>query len=277
MLILLGGIVFICGFACLLFQYCFSYCVKNESNAFIIFFLVNVLVSYAIAVKEHSDNWDKETDNLELNTIIGFILCVIGILFPNYNIIRTLKTLISLGIENRSIGTSISLGSLLKIKYQISTAYIYSIVSIILYANILIFLTKKKYNPKKGVLETTKEMDETFNKELLEGDEDIYNEYRRVNEDKSNEIPTIPIKFIKLGKEYDEIDFESRQEIIDAMNRKNPKYGEYHMSEMGSGHVVMTPFKNLSLGIDRCECFGVLGPNGSGKTSLLNTASFTFP
>ncbi|OUM58157.1 hypothetical protein PIROE2DRAFT_52433 [Piromyces sp. E2] len=46
---------------------------------------------------------------------------------------------------------------------------------------------------------------------------------------------------------------------------------------MGSGRLVVTPFENISLGINKCECFGVLGPNGSGKSSLLNTTSFTFP
>ncbi|OUM60433.1 hypothetical protein PIROE2DRAFT_46239 [Piromyces sp. E2] len=46
---------------------------------------------------------------------------------------------------------------------------------------------------------------------------------------------------------------------------------------MGSGRIVVTPFENVSFGINKCECFGILGPNGSGKTSLLNTTSFTFP
>ncbi|OUM60183.1 hypothetical protein PIROE2DRAFT_46479 [Piromyces sp. E2] len=38
----------------------------------------------------------------------------------------------------------------------------------------------------------------------------------------------------------------------------------------------MTAFENITLGIDKCECFGILGPNGSGKSSLLNTTSFTY-
>jgi len=276
MLILFGGIIFVCGFACLLFQYCFSYCVKSEASALIIFFIINIAPTYLISIEGHNQSFDtvSDTDDVELNLIISSFLLVIGIIFPNYNIVRTLKTLISVGIEHRAIGTSISMSNLLKFKYQISNTYLYSIISVVLYGYLLIILTKKKYNPKRGVLVTSEEMDKSFDKELLEGDEDIYNEYRRVIEDKNNEIP---IKITKLGKEYDEIDFESRQEIIDALERKNPKYGEYHMSQMGSGRIVVTPFKNISLGIDKRECFGILGPNGSGKSSLLNTTSFTFP
>ncbi|ORY00947.1 P-loop containing nucleoside triphosphate hydrolase protein [Neocallimastix californiae] len=39
----------------------------------------------------------------------------------------------------------------------------------------------------------------------------------------------------------------------------------------------MSAFDNVSIGVDKRECFGILGPNGSGKTSLLNTVSFSFP
>ncbi|OUM66094.1 hypothetical protein PIROE2DRAFT_41133 [Piromyces sp. E2] len=49
-----------------------------------------------------------------------------------------------------------------------------------------------------------------------------------------------------------------------------------YISKVGTGRVVVEGYRNVTLGVDRCECFGLLGPNGSGKSTLLNTAAFLF-
>jgi ABC-type multidrug transport system ATPase subunit len=276
MIILLFIFIYICGIACLLFQYCVSYLLNTESNAFLIFFLFNIVPPYAITIRAFLENVETDIGSpLEIQIYLGAIILALGTVFPSYSFVKVFKSMINIGIKHNAIKINISFFSLLNLNYHIITCLIASLLSIIVYSYVLANLTKKKYNPKRKVLETTDEINEKYNKELKNSDDDIQKEFHRVlNDDTENRIP---IKILKLSKEYDEINFETKQEINDAIDRKNPKYGEYHLSEMGSGRIVVTPFENITLEIDKCECFGILGPNGSGKSSLLNTTSFTFP
>ncbi|KAG4081224.1 P-loop containing nucleoside triphosphate hydrolase protein [Neocallimastix lanati (nom. inval.)] len=59
------------------------------------------------------------------------------------------------------------------------------------------------------------------------------------------------------------------------MENNNPKYGECHISEYGSGKLVVTALKDITFDINKNECFGLIGPNGSGKSSLLNILTLT--
>jgi len=275
-IILLVLYIFICGISCLLFQYSISYIFNTENNAFLIFFLCNIVPPYAITIRAFLENVESDLNvPLQVQFYLGAIIVSFGTVFPSYGFVKFFKSLINIGIKHNAIGIDISILSLLKIRYQLISCFIASIISIIVYTFALKVLTKKKYDPKRRVLVATKDIDEKYDNELKESDDDIQKEYERVLNDATEN--RIPIKMLKLSKEYDELNFETKQEMVEAMERKTFKYGEYHMSEMGSGRVVVTPFENVSLGIDRCECFGILGPNGSGKSSLLNTTSFTFP
>jgi len=275
-LIFLGIYAIICAIACLLFQYCVSYIFENERKALLIFFIFNIIPPYAINIKASLES--IEPDSAETPDVIYYLAALILLcssLFPNYGFIRVIRSMINIGIKHKAIGTEISTLKLLSPQNQIITCIIGTIIAISIYGRILIILTKKKYDPKKKVLTLSEEMNQKFNKEIEEADEDIRKEYERVLKD--HDTNKLPIKIIKLSKEYDDLSFESRQEIMEGINRKDYKYGELHMSDMGGSRLVMTAFKNVTLGVDKRECFGILGPNGSGKTSLLNTTSFTFP
>ena len=271
---LLAVFIIISGVACLLFQYCLSFVFKSDANAFIIFFAFNVVPTFSILIKSFSDGItaDEGGEDVGIVAYLGVLIVFLTAIFPNYGISRTVRTMINAGIEHESINTSIGIFSLLSMKNQIFTCLLGEIIGICFYSFILKLLTNKTYNPKKGFFETPKEIDEKYTKELKEGDDDILKEYRRVyNDDR------IPIRMIKLAQEYDDLGLMP-QEIGEALKRDHAsKYGEFHMSDKGSGRIVMTAFENVSLGVDKRECFGILGPNGSGKSSLLNTASFTFP
>ena len=273
-LVVVASFLVIASLSCILFQYCVSFLFSSESSAYIFYLLINILPTFYFTSKTITMSAENDSDDFTDFMYYGAI--ILDTFFPNYCFIRVFKNLISLGIEHETINRSISFSALLLTKKsQINCHFIGAFLSIIFYTLFLIFLTNKKYKPtRKNVYEITSEMNKAIDKEMREGDDDIYYEYQRVKADQ--DANNIPIKVVTLTKEYDELNFTSSEEVRDAMKRTNPKYGEYHLSNVGSRRIVMTAFENVTLGIDKCECFGILGPNGSGKSSLLNTTSFTY-
>jgi ABC-type multidrug transport system ATPase subunit len=272
--VLLFMFTFIGTIGCLLLQYCFSFYLKSDNNAFIVFFILNIIPSYIVFFLAYQNNLvaDYDIDDVSIVSYLGVFIFLLSIIIPNYGIARTYRTMIHAGISHDALHHSISITSLLNPKNYILICLVGEIISICFYGYILNKIVKKVYNPKKGVFEIPAKIDEQYMKELKEGDEDIYNEYKRIN---SNE--GFPIRLIKLAKEYDDMELMP-DEIKKALKREKPsRYGEFHMSDKGSRRIVMSAFDNVSIGVDQRECFGILGPNGSGKTSLLNTVSFSFP
>ncbi|ORX42706.1 hypothetical protein BCR36DRAFT_337073 [Piromyces finnis] len=275
-IIVLAVYFFVCAIACLIFQYCLSNIISSESSALTIFYLFNIVPPIGVILEANTSGLEVEAaKGNDLIYYTAALVFIVSSFIPNYGLVRVLKSLINIGVEYNIYRKKISILDILALNRQVPSCFLGALVAIAIYTFLLVLQTKRRYNPSRNVFKTTDEINERFDKELQEGDEDILNEYKRVMDD--SEENKIPIKIVKLAKEYDDIEFTSRQELLDAMNRKNPKYGEFHMSTMGSRRVVMTPFENVSLGVDTCECFGILGPNGSGKSSLLNTTSFTFP
>ena len=261
-------------FGCLLLQYCFSFYLKSDSSAFIIFFILNIVPTYCIFINSYNNNLtaDFDTGDSSISIYIGVLCFFFTVLIPNFGIARTFRTMIHAGLSHDVLNNSISLLKLFQPNNQVLFCLIGEIVSICFYYFILKKIIRETYNTKKGVFETPDKIEEEYMKELKEGDKDIYDEYKRVCNHKE-----FPIRWIKLAKEYSDMDL-GVDEVKNALKRDHPsKYGEFHMSDKGSGRIVMSAFDNISIGVDRRECFGILGPNGSGKTSLLNTASFSFP
>jgi len=262
-------------FGCLLLQYCFSFYLKSDSSAFLIFFMVNIVPTYCIFMNSYNNQLiaDYDSSDISISIYMGVLCSFLTIFFPNFGIARVYRTMIHIGLLNDLQNTRISFWKILiKPSNQIIFCLVGEILSICFYTFIIKKLTREAYNAKKGVFETPEKIEESYMKELKEGDEDIYNEYKRVCNNEE-----FPIRIIKLAKEYSDMDLWP-EEIGSALKRDHPsKYGEFHMSDKGSRRIVMSAFDNVSIGVDRRECFGILGPNGSGKTSLLNTASFSFP
>jgi len=264
----------ICSIACLVFQYCISFIFNNDNTAYIFVLLINVVPTLYLIHQAYVKRMETDDESLEMMNFLTGI--VFDSVFPHYCFVRVVKNAISAGIKHQSLDYELSFSHLFSLNMQIITHYIGALTSILIYSSLLATIIKKKYKPNRnGVIEITEEWHQKFEKELEEGDDDLLKEYRRLKEDEGKN--KIPVKFIELTMEYDDLSFNTKQDMVDAMNKKfASKYGEYHMSEYGSRRVVMTPFTNANLGINPCECFGILGPNGSGKSSFLNTASFTF-
>jgi len=274
-LAIIGLFFVLCSIGCILFQYCVSFAFNKENSAFIAFLVVNILPTLYFTSEAYKKN--MESDSEMFTTAFYYFAIGIDAFLPSYCFIRVIKNLISLGIEHQVLGYSLSFSNLLfTMRSQLSCHFIGAALSIVIYGSFLIYLVKKVYHPnRKDVYEPTKEIKENYEKELREGDEDIYYEYLRIKKDLNSHH--MPMKLINLTKEYDRLKFSSTEELREAMQRTtNYKYGEYHCSSLNSRRIVMTAFENMNIGIDKCECFGILGPNGSGKSSLLNTASFTF-
>ncbi|OUM66695.1 hypothetical protein PIROE2DRAFT_20138 [Piromyces sp. E2] len=201
-------------------------------------------------------------------------------IFPCYGFIRVIKNCMSIGMEYNALkNDSISWQNLIfSLSNENLCHFIGAVFGIVLYSSLFIITVKNIYTPSRDdVYELSKEHKDSIEQEMKNQDEDVYYEYERVKSDiDTNEIP---IKLVNLLKEYNDLKFNSSDDFRKAMKRTKGKYGEYHISVVGKNErrqIVTTAFENINLGIDKCECFGLLGPNGSGKTSLLNTVSFTF-
>lgn len=267
--------IYISSFGCLFLQYCLSFFFKNDNMAYVVFFICNIVPTYMIFIEAYNNNIIADyyiTVDKSANIYFDVLSFLFSIIIPNYGIVRTFRTMIHIGIEHDHLQKGIGILNILNFKNRVLTCLIGEIIGLGLYSFILRTLIRETSNPKKGIFDTPEKIDEQYMKELKEGDPDIYSEYKRVFNN-----PDIPIRMIKLAKEYDDLEIMP-DEVKKALKRDHPsKYGEFHMSDKGSRRVVMSAFDNVSLGVNQHECFGILGPNGSGKTSLLNTVSFSFP
>ena len=271
--ILLGIHFLLNGISCILFQYIVSFLFNNKNIAVISFFIINV-VPCNLMLSFAEEIYTMKEFSLKYffgSTIINFLL-------PCFSHIGVIRYCLSLGMKYEILGeTNIWNHIFSELPNKQSAHFIGSIINIIIYIFILKFIIKKKYMSKyKNVNEISKEMENRFENELKNQDEDVYYEYKRIKADSINEIP---IKVINLIKEYDNLKFSSTNELKKSMNRIHAKYGEYHLSAIDNKkvrRVVTTAFENINLGINKYECFGLLGPNGSGKTSFINTLCFNF-
>eukprot|EP00833_Pecoramyces_ruminatium_P000287 jgi/Orpsp1_1/1174319/evm.model.c7180000049671.1 len=82
---------------------------------------------------------------------------------------------------------------------------------------------------------------------------------------------TMPISVLHLVKEF-EATIPANKQIKEVIkNRMTYQYGEIHRSYYNKKRLVRTIIEDVTFGVKEKECFGLLGPNGVGKSTLLNT------
>ncbi|KAL6612331.1 P-loop containing nucleoside triphosphate hydrolase protein [Neocallimastix californiae] len=276
-ILLISSVFFVfSGIGCILFQYCVSFAISTKAYAFIIFAVINVFPTFVFAYTTKELHMENDSKDFMYSNFITAI--IFDVIIPPYCFVRVFKNLISIGIEYKSLNTSISIADLLSVKNQISCHFIGAFIAIIVYVILLDYINRRNYLPRKEkVYEISKELHDEIEMDLNAGDEDVLHEYERVQADAK--INDIPIKLVNLMKEYNDLKFRYWEDFRTAMQRDSAPYGGYHLSRVGEDErhrrIALTAFDFTTLGIDKCECFGILGPNGSGKTSLLNTVSFT--
>jgi len=81
----------------------------------------------------------------------------------------------------------------------------------------------------------------------------------------------MPISILHLVKEF-KTAVNSKEEKRYLKNRMSYQYGEIHPSIYDpKKKLVKTIIEDVTFGVKEKECFGLLGPNGVGKSTLLNT------
>ena len=273
--------------SCLFCQYCISFLFSRENKSYIAFSAINILVPALFMLYFHvklfdadisDENLSDVSDVLSVSDFVSIQVAaeiIFNIFIPNFCLTRMLKSIINLGMKHEYLNKPLSLSEIFAFRNFLSIEFLSAIASILLYGYIFLRLIKKHNSPdNKYVCKKTEEIETLFNKEIEEGDDDVKAEYERVQADRDTNM--IPIKMDCLTKEHERLRFRTGKEMMDAIRRKKYKYGQFHISTMGSGRVIADAYKNVSFGVDHCECFGLLGPNGSGKSSLLNTAAFEY-
>ncbi|OUM59790.1 hypothetical protein PIROE2DRAFT_46769 [Piromyces sp. E2] len=86
---------------------------------------------------------------------------------------------------------------------------------------------------------------------------------------------SLPLSVLHISKDFKVVVSESELNSKFITN-KNYNYGEIHRSKYNPKEFVKTVIEDVSFGIREKECFGLLGPNGVGKSTLLNTITSNY-
>jgi len=261
----------------ILFQYFLSFYFKTESNSYLICVLINLIPVFYLTIYDFKYEFiSMEYNESEVTSIYKVFYEIFAFqLFPVSYIPISLVKILRINALKEVTGETVTFKSLIKYRNGLLTLTIGNIFSMIFYMYMIYYNQKKDYKKKLDSITTLK--DESINEyveALKEGDEDVFQEYCRIKNENNTKMSR-PIKVLQASKEYPSDKSISYDTFINGMKNKNPKYGEYHISDYEKGRLFVTALKNVSLGINKNECFGLIGPNGSGKSTLLNIFTYT--
>jgi len=116
---------------------------------------------------------------------------------------------------------------------------------------------------KSIIYSLNKETAENNVKIMKETDEDVYNEYINIQENTMDYSMSV----LQLSKEY-KVNHPPHNKKRNN-NVKNYQYGDIHQSKYNKKDYVKTAVEDISFGVKNKECFGILGFNKSGKSTIL--------
>jgi len=275
---ILVAIVFmlISALACLIFQYVISFKCSLNSTYFVLL-IVNIVPSIFILCYFSNISVDMVmlTPVKSMTTIQILFEVLPNIFLPVFCAARIFKNVINLGLKRNYFHYPLTINHIFSLDNFLTIELACMFVSIIFYGYILRRQNRKYYCPnRKGVLKLNETIQTEFDQEIEKSDEDIRKERERVMADRDTNL--IPIRLYQLTREHQDVTFDNGVDLHDALKRKKWKYGESHISTLGSHRIITDGCRNVNIGIDHDECFGLLGPNGSGKTTLLDTATLTY-
>ncbi|ORX80541.1 P-loop containing nucleoside triphosphate hydrolase protein [Anaeromyces robustus] len=167
------------------------------------------------------------------------------LIYPIYGIVAIFTILSWMKYLNNinSKANPLTLQNYLSWDHGILIIFIAACLSVIIYFVILMILDKK-YNQMQytGKSKIPRNIIEKNEKYLKRHEDNVYNEYQLVQ----NKYSEFPLSVINLHKEF-----------------KKDKYNKFE----DSYKIVL---ENISFHVNSNECFGVLGQDGSGKSTLIN-------
>ena len=299
--VILAIVLIPCCFSTIAFQYLVSFSFNNDLS-----YLLNILINFLPVAIFLSEIVDYEiVYELTYDPFLSFknelYRTFLSTVIPLYNIPMAIFKMIKFYMFRNENHIEINFLSLFKVKNGFLLNFVSSIISFLVVTFIAnVVFNNNKIMHKNRIGKRSKKDIEKNILRLKELDDDLYKEYQRVtkepiqhdslpsisiqkdntDENREREIiikkeksSVIPIRVINVGKEYELKNISDPNKIVNKVNDKDTKYGEYHYSDYNSG-LVVTSLKNVTLGINSQECFGLIGPNGSGKTTLLNIITY---
>jgi len=267
----------ICCSSTMLFQYFFSFLFKKEENSYLFFIFINLI---PVIYYNYNDTIYENLYMEQAEDVLNFKKLIFELIFltilPISSISDSITKILRIDALKSITNEEVSFKTLFKYENGTLTLTIGNILSLLLYSYIIYRHDKKREIKSKNnvkLISEKKELNPSINTNKKR-DHEFINEYNEINND-YNKNEDIPIKLINICKEYPTSKTLDYKKFINGIRNNNPKYGECHISEYGSGKLVVTALKDITFDINKNECFGLIGPNGSGKSSLLNILTLT--
>jgi len=207
---------------------------------------------------------------IDVGNSIGFssaliiVSIVFTIIFPPFSLIIAFNQLFNIHLSHELYGTALTFGNYFKFNTGFIPILISLLVAFLFYYFILLMVDSKK-TVNEDIPQRIREMMHIEELNLRQSDE-LYNELEDVKRNKD----IMPISVFHVVKEF-AASIPSNKQIKDYIKRRSSnQYGEIHRSSYKNG-LVRTIIEDVTFGVKEKECFGLLGPNGVGKSTLLNT------
>jgi len=286
------------------FQYFLTLFFKKEGIAILVYMIINFIPPIIFMIYNFAGDVGKsmgiERDSFTNLKEVSRNL-VSYTLFPILMISKGIQQLITFNIQDSEgePSHSIEIKAFFDYKRGVLLMLIGCVLSTLFYIGIVLYYLIDVRNREQITIKDPSLYEEWLRmnyKKLMNGNQDVIEEYKRVHafehhqnsplstamkKSKTSVVSDtadadLPIRITTMGKEffvYNKV--KTYDEFIKGMKNKNPKYGEYHLSDFGCGKLVVTTLNNINLGINANECFGLIGPNGAGKSTLLDIISYT--
>jgi len=264
-LIVLAGII-----GSLFFQYTLCLFFKKENLAYSTISLIHIfllLFGYFIIVNLNESSLVKASNNgknpiqtLLTDSSVKYF-GIYSLLYPPFVIVIGFYLAIMMNIQHQTYGLELTKDRYLDTKNGFVVVLGAAAISIFLYFYLLTYMDKK-LNGKKNSESQERE------------NEDLYREMKSVKNE--GERQHMPISVLHLLKEFD-ASLNTNEMKTKLKNSSDYEYGDVHRSRYNPTRYVKTIIEDVSFGVKEKECFGLLGPNGVGKSTLLNMITSTFP
>jgi len=260
-------IAIVSSLASLLFQYTLSLFFKKEHIAYATFTMIHlimILIGIAVVYIQNISNFDT---TYILSDGAVYASTISTIIYPPIALVIAFYLSIQMNMYHITHNLELTSDHYLKKRNGFVPVLLSSLISCLVYYYLLAYLDKKLNNNKEAeskLKENSAIVEQ--NEAILRENEDLYHEMKLIKSEKES----MPLSILHLVKEFI-VEPRTSEEKHKIKYSKTYQYGELHRSKYITEKIVKTVIEDVSFGIREKECFGLLGPNGVGKSTLLNT------